>query len=61
MDKEEHHDEVQREASVAGLVAGIFILCLIGILVAAVIVLLPAIHLSPTPPPPTSLPEVSGK
>ena len=61
MDKEETHNEVRREASVAGLVAGLFILILIGIVAATVIMHFPAIHLSSTPPPPTSLPEVSGK
>ena len=58
MDKGEHHDEVQREASEAGLLAGIFILFLIGIFVVAVVMFWPAIHLSSPPPPPTSLPEV---
>ena len=53
MDKEE-----QPEASVASLLAGIFILFLVAILVMAVLMLLPALQPSSTPPPPTSLPEV---
>ena len=53
VDKEE-----RREASVAGLLAGIFILFLVAILIMAVFMLLPALQPSSTPPPPTSLPEV---
>ena len=46
MDKEETHNDVRREASAAGLVAGLFILILIGIVAATVIMHFPAIHLS---------------
>jgi hypothetical protein len=57
MDKEQHHDEVQREASVAGMIVGIFILFLLGVAAMALFTLLPAIHISSPAPPPTSLPE----
>ena len=56
MDPEEHHVEVQREASAAGLLVGIFILFLLVVGVVALVTLWPAIHVNP--PPPTPLPGV---
>ena len=55
MDPEERHVEVQREASAAGLIVGIFILFLLVIGGFALVALWPAIHLSSTPLPPPSL------
>ena len=52
MDKEEHHDEVQREASAAGLLVGIFILFPLVVGVVALVLLWPAIHVNPSPPTP---------
>jgi hypothetical protein len=50
MDEEEHHTEVQqREASAGGLLAGIFILFLLGIAVMAVFTVWPAIHWPSSP------------
>jgi hypothetical protein len=58
MDEEEHHVEVQREASSAGLLLFLFLL-VVGVI--SGIVFWPAIHLTSTPPSPTSLPEQSGR
>lgn len=55
MDKEQHHDELQREASAAGLLVSIFLLFLLAIGAVALVTLWPAIHVSS---PSTSLPEV---
>jgi hypothetical protein len=49
MDEEEHRTEVQREASAGGLLAGIFILFLLGIAVMAVFTVWPAIHWPSSP------------
>ena len=49
--------EEQPEASVASLLAGIFILFLVAILVMAVLMLLPALQPSSPLPPPALLPE----
>jgi len=61
MDEEGHHVEVQREASSAGLLAFILFLFLLVMGVISGIVFWPAIHLTSTPPSPTSLPEQSGR
>ena len=58
MDKEEHHDHVQREASAAGLLVGVLFLFLACVTVVVGLLLWPAIQ-SP-PPPPTALPDVSS-
>lgn len=49
----------QREASLAGVLAGLFILFLFGILVIAAFAFLPDINLASPPQPPMSLPEAS--
>ena len=59
MDKEQHHDELQREASAAGLLVSIFLLFLLAIGAVALVTLWPAIYVSSPAPPPTSLPEVN--
>ena len=62
MDEEEHHVEVQREASSAGLLAFILFLFLLVMGVISGIVFWPAIHLTSTPPPLRRCPsKVGGK
>ena len=57
MEKEEHHDEVQREASRAGLVVGVLFMLFVCIAILVGLTLWPAIE---SAAPPLSLPEVSG-
>ena len=55
MDEKEHHIEVQREGSAAGLLAVVFLIFLAGAALLVGVRFWPA--LKSIPPPPTSIPE----
>ena len=59
MDKEEHHDEVQREASAAGLVVAVIFMVFACVAILLGVTFWPA--LDAAAPPPTSLSEQIGK
>jgi hypothetical protein len=57
MDEEEHHVEVQREASAAGLLAVVFLVFLTGAALIVGLTLWPVLQSTP----PTSPPAVNSK